>query len=165
MNISKPLLSPLLLKNNNQRRKSTKDLGIGTPRKPIISPLIEETSIISFKTLEHNRDIRETLTLFTQLESDSSTNRLLVRKIEKSFNHQLFENTHSKEKIKALEAQLAATNKRKRKKVETSPNSRFANINQISRTRNRAEITAIGSSSSSEPDEDDDMLDEIVVRG
>ena len=129
----------------------------------MISPLIEETSIISFKTPERRRDIRKSLTLFTSLEADISTNRLLARKIEKSFNNQLFENAYSKEKIKALEAQLEATKSRKRKKVETSPNSRFATINQISRTRNRDEITAISSSPSPEPGEENDILDEIVV--
>ena len=165
MNIAKLLLSPLLLENSNQRRKSTPDLGIGASEESIIPPLINETSIISFKTPKRSRDIRDSFTLFTQLDSDTSTSRLLVRKIEKGFNNQLFDNTHSKERIKALEAQLAATNKRKRKKIETSPNSRFANISQINRTRNGAEITAIGSSSSSEPDEDDDILGEIVVRG
>ena len=116
MNISKPLLSPLLLKNNNQRRKSTKDLGIGTPRKPIISPLIEETSIISFKTLERRYDIRKSLILFTSLEADTSTSRLLAKKIKKSFNNQLFENAYLKEKIKTLETQLETTKSKKKEK-------------------------------------------------
>jgi len=163
LNIARPLLSPLLLENSNQRRKSTKDLGIGAPEEIVESSLLEETSAISFKTPERRRDIKESLTLFTRLEADNSTSRLLARKIEKGFNNQLFENTIAREKIKALETQLEATKSRKRKKVETSPNSRFATTNQINRTRNKDEITRISSSSSPEPEEESDILDEIVV--
>lgn len=72
---------------------------------------------------------------FNQLDDDVPTKRLLFRKITKGFDEKDGLLAQAQLQIQALETQLEAARPRKRKKVETSPNSRFADIEAIQRAQ------------------------------
>ena len=64
--------------------------------------------------------------------------RVLFRKLAKGINEKDFVITQQEHKIKQLESRIMQLEPRKRRKVVISPNSRFADINDII----RAQITA-----------------------
>jgi hypothetical protein len=64
-------------------------------------------------------------------ETDYSTQRLLFRKIVKGFEEQESVLADYELKIRSLEVQLEKARPRKRKKVKTSPNSKFVDIKAI----------------------------------
>jgi hypothetical protein len=60
-----------------------------------------------------------------------ATTRVLFRKIAKGLDDKDFIITKQERKIQALEARVVQLEPRKRRKVRTSPNSKFANIEKI----------------------------------
>jgi hypothetical protein len=70
---------------------------------------------------------------------DSFTQRQLFKKITKGFNEKDSSLVQANMRIEALETQLEIGRPINRKKVETSPNSKFADINRIYAAQQAAE--------------------------
>ena len=98
----------------------------------------------SWVTPKKSEDLKRQLRQFNDEKQVDPSQRLLFRKIQKSFDEKDFQLAMAQQKIQALESQLEVIRPRKRKKVETSPNSKFANIEAIYRVRDEcAEISDI----------------------
>ena len=92
------------------------------------------------------------------------TQKLLFRKIIKGFKEQESVLADHSYRIQSLEVQLEKARPRKRIKVRTSPNSKFADITKIRRTQ-----LAIGEAEPKEEDEkeankSDSTLDYILIK-
>ncbi|KID59393.1 hypothetical protein MAN_10698, partial [Metarhizium hybridum] len=68
------------------------------------------------------------------------TKRLLFRKITKGFDEKDSLLAKAQLQIQALETQLEAARPKRRRKVETSPNSRFADIKAIQHAQEKANV-------------------------
>jgi hypothetical protein len=87
----------------------------------------------------------------------------LFRKIIKGFEEQesaLADNSH---RIQSLEVQLEKARPRKRMKVRTSPNSKFADIAKIRRTQLAAEEAIPKDKDKEEANKSDSTLDCILI--
>ena len=87
-----------------------------------------------------SKDLKVQVLHFSQLESDVPTKRLLFRKITKGFDEKDSLLAKAQLQIQALEAQLEAARPKRRRKVETSPNSRFADIKAIQRAQEEVAV-------------------------
>ena len=99
---------------------------------------------------------------FHQLDDDVPAKRLRSRKITKGADQKdgLLEKT-----LQALEARLAAVKPRKRERVETSPNSRFADIEAVRRARKEGNADENIDSDETKPGLSEIGDDRIVVGG
>ena len=117
---AKPLMSQLLLENNNKPIKSTSQETPTLLLEPLITPL-------PFSTPKGRRDLHLGLrTLANSSHDQLLTQRVLFKKITKGFDKKDFELGEANMRIKELEARLEQLKPRKRRKVQTSPNSKFA---------------------------------------
>lgn len=164
MSVAKPLLSPLLLENSNKGNKDANN-----PHSTLKSPFPtdawqSETSQIAWSTPRRSKDLKVQVLQFNQLDDDVPTKRLLFRKITKGFDEKDCLLAKAQLQIQALEMQLEAVRPKRRKKVETSPNSRFADIEAIRRTQLEVNAAENGKSDGDESavSEIDDAC--IVVR-
>lgn len=135
VSVAKPLLSPLLLENSNKRKKDAK-----SAHNAFRSPLTtyewqSDASQIAWSTPRRSQDLKVQVVQFSQLDDDVPTKRLLFRKITKGFDEKDGLLAEAQLQIQALETQLAAVKPKKRKRVETSPNSRFADIEAVQRAQ------------------------------
>jgi len=128
LNISKPLINRLLLKNSNKVAKEP----LQPSGKDIVPEWIQDSSFGVWKTPQKSEDVREQSRQITRLEStDAATTRVLFRKIAKGLDDKDFIIAEQERKIRALEARVVQLEPRKRRKVRTSPNSKFADIEKI----------------------------------
>ena len=98
-----------------------------------------ETSQVTWSTPKKSTELKAQIVEFQRLqEQDQSTRRLLFWKILKGFEVQESVLADQELKIQSLEAQLEASRPKKRRKVRTSPNSKFADIKAIKRARDEA---------------------------
>jgi 4-hydroxybenzoate polyprenyltransferase len=148
--MTKPLLSPLLLENANGVSTTLSEAQEDLP----IIDWTEETSDVVWETPKGAKDIHQSLARFHKLkDSNTSTRRLLFRKIAKSISLKDTQLASQELKIKELEAEVEVRRTQKRRKVETSPNSKFVNIKAIRKAQLAAqgiEEDEEGSSSSEE---------------
>jgi 4-hydroxybenzoate polyprenyltransferase len=134
--MAKPLLSPLLLENSN--KPAILPVNPGTP---IIAGSIASIqgglrgAPVVWSTPRKARELRDSLDILTQQAQPTTTQRLLFHKIQKVFDEKDVQLATSQYKVQALEARIEAAKARKRKKVKTSPNSKFANIEAIYRAQ------------------------------
>ena len=127
-NASKPLMSRLLLENSNQSLESEL-ADLNKEEGPISSELI---SSVTWSTPRASKDLRFQSQIATQSkELDLPTRRQLFRKIAKGFDEKDYALAQSNLRIQQLETRLEELAPRKRHKVRTSPNSRFADIKAI----------------------------------
>jgi formate dehydrogenase maturation protein FdhE len=156
--MAKPLLSPLLLENSNSKEATSQATESFNRRLIIDSP--QEILFTPRKSTE----IKAQVARFQMLaESNPSTQRLLFRKIIKGFEEQesvLADNGH---KIQSLEVQLEKARPRKRMKVRTSPNSKFADIAKIRRTQLAAGEAMPEEVDEEEANKSDTTLDCILI--
>ena len=68
-------------------------------------------------------------------KNNTRKSRHLIRKISKGLDEKDYQLAVQEERIKALEAQLATLQPRKRKKVKLSPNSKFVDIRAIQKAQ------------------------------
>jgi DDE superfamily endonuclease len=141
--MAKPLMSPLLLENSN--------IAKGTPNQASQS-LIEGSRVsgtsgaspIIWSTPKKSTELKTQAAEFQRLQDqDHLTQRLLFRKIIKGFEEKESVLADHELRIQSLEVQLEKARPKKRRKVRTSPNSKFADIWAIQQTQrevNRAEI-------------------------
>ncbi|KAJ6436170.1 UbiE/COQ5 family methyltransferase [Purpureocillium lavendulum] len=156
VSVAKPLLSPLLLENSNKRKKDAKKAPDAF-RSPFSTPGWQsDASQIAWSTPRRPQDLKVQVLQFNQLDDDVPTKRLLFRKITKGFDEKDGLLAEAQLQIQALETQLAAAKPKKRKRVETSPNSRFADVEAVRRAQ--AEVNA---AENGDPDRTEDELSEI----
>ncbi|KAF4630035.1 hypothetical protein G7Y89_g8107 [Cudoniella acicularis] len=99
----------------------------------------ENISLVSWGTPRVARDIRIQAETITRLgESDLPTRRQLFRKITKGFEEKEYALAQAELRIKQLEAQIDQLEPRKRRKVQTSPNSKFADIRAVEEAQIKA---------------------------
>jgi 4-hydroxybenzoate polyprenyltransferase len=122
---AKPLMSRLLLENSNKLIESTSQKTPTSLLEPPKTPL-------PFYTPKGRRDLHLGLhTLASSSYNQLPTQRLLFRKITKGFDKKDFELGKANMRIKELEARLEQLKPRKRRKVQTSPNSKFTTTRAI----------------------------------
>ena len=90
--------------------------------------------------------------------------RTLFRKVERAFNRKEFEITTLQRKVDSLMAELDNKKGGRRKKVEMSPNSKFASIKEIKRAQRLAEPVT-ESSDESECSDSSEMIESCIEVG
>jgi len=139
--LSKPLASPLLLENSNAGKEaSIKPQDNSPPAKaPFSLPLRVRGPLGPMLTPRRAEDLKRALnTMEKDHDINIRTSRLLKRKITKGFDEKDYRVAMLEEENKALKARLEALRPKKRKKVELSPNSKFADIEAIRRAQIKA---------------------------
>ncbi|GKT92706.1 transposase [Colletotrichum tofieldiae] len=81
------------------------------------------------------KDLAGQLKLFTELDNDASTQRLLFMKVKKGFSEQAYSLATAQHKLELLQAQVTNTAARKRRTVQIDPNTKFANIKDIQKAQ------------------------------
>jgi hypothetical protein len=156
VSMAKPLMSRLLLENSNQ------ELEIGAPEDFQTAVEVEESSIV-WSTPKASKEFRLQLNTLTKtLHDNIPTRRLLFKKAIKAFDQKDFALGQAEMKIQQLEAKLDQLQPRKKRRVQTSPNSRFADIQAIQRAQIAAgdqEIVAIESDSAGDSEATEDCIE------
>ncbi len=109
------------------------------------------------------RDLRDQLYRFNQQIQSTTTQRHLFQKVQKAFDEKEIQLATSQQRIRSLEAQVEAGRARKRKKVNLSPNSKFANIEAIQRAQLEAGEAVDKPDESSESDLPSELGSCIIV--
>jgi 4-hydroxybenzoate polyprenyltransferase len=155
--MAKPLLSPLLLENSNSGKETLQ----ASQSESI--PSVIDSSLILLSTPRKSTEVKAQVTRYQNLGiNDPSTQRILFRKIIKGFEDQESILASNSYKIQSLEVQLEKARPRKRMKVRTSPNSKFADISSIRRTQ-LAAGEPINREEEEEGDKSDSTLDCILI--
>ena len=128
-------MSRLLLENSNKAKEKTSEIQ-NTPYSA--SQLLADSSQVQWSTPRKSRELRDQIQIFTKLDAEPSTNKLLFRKITKAFDEKDSLLATAERRVDQLERQLEAVRPKKRKKVRTSPNSKFVNIEAIQQAQNEA---------------------------
>ena len=156
--MAKALLSPLLLENSNARINTLQASQSESTPSRIDSPLV----ILS--TPRKSIEIKAQVARFQKLgDDDPSTQRLLFRKIIKGFEEQESILADHSYRIQSLEVQLEKARPRKRMKVRTSPNSKFADISDIRRAQLAAGDVQNRDEDKDEGNKSDSTLDCILI--
>ena len=95
---------------------------------------------------------------------DLSTRRVLFRKIAKGIDEKDFVIAQHELRIKQLEARVEQLEPRKRRKVKTSPNSKFAGIEAIKKAQIEAGDRQIEAEDSESSDDSASTIDCIEVQ-
>jgi len=121
-------MSPLLLENSNKSIDST----LPKPQEtPILPPEVFNTSI-EVQTPKVRKNLYLQIRALASGSHDQlPTQRLLFKKIVKRIDKKDFELGRANMKIKELEERLEQLRPKKRRKVKTSPNSKFVIIRAI----------------------------------
>ncbi|KAI1002383.1 hypothetical protein K3495_g5818 [Podosphaera aphanis] len=94
-----------------------------------------ETLLVLLLTPRKKDELRGQLRLPSEGKYDKNAQRLLFRQIQKRFEEKDYQIAAAQQKIGALESQVEAGRARKRRRVQTDPNSKFADIESIRRAR------------------------------
>ena len=125
VNVSKPLINRLLLENSNK----LVDQAPKTLEMELAPDWNVDGSFVSWETPHKGKDIREQARQVVKLgDVDSATSRVLFRKVAKGLDEKDFVIAQHELRIKQLEARVVQLEPRKRRKVQTSPNSKFVGI-------------------------------------
>ncbi|KAK7928879.1 transposase [Apiospora marii] len=134
--VAKPLTSPLLLENSNRKRpEETTQVSASQDKAltPIQTPLANS---VLWSTPKRCIDLERQIRHFHQLgQSDPTTQRQLFRKIQKGYHEKDSLLANAELQIQSLKEKLELARPRKKRKVQISPNSRFASIESIQCTR------------------------------
>jgi DDE superfamily endonuclease len=156
--MAKPLMSPLLLENSNVSQSTPKAL------KSSNNGLAIDTPLALLSTPRKSIELKAQVARFQTLDqSDFATQRFLFRKIIKGFEEQESTLVDHSYRIHSLEVQLEKARPRKRMKVRTSPNSKFADIADIRRTQIAAGEAIIEGNDEEGSNHSDSTLDCIEI--
>ena len=126
--MSKPLMNRLLLENSNQQDEQVSE----TSRNKLVLDWNLDKSMVAWVTPQKSKDIRKQARQILVLgETNPSTCRVLFRKVAKGLDDKDFIIAKQELQIKQLEARVEQLEPRKRRKVQTSPNSRFTGIGAV----------------------------------
>ena len=154
VSMAKPLMSRLLLNSTSTPAKQGDQVCTELSDGHRSEKWMTETSAVSWSTPKKRNELHGQLSLFSTLEKDQNTQRLLFRKVQKGFDQQAYELAVAQRRIEALQAEVDAGRARKRRKVRMSPNSKFADIEAIRRAQIEAgevEESTVGSSDAENP--------------
>ncbi|KAK8121468.1 transposase [Apiospora kogelbergensis] len=128
-------------------------------------PNASMAGIFVWSTPKKSIDLQRQLRGFHQLQqTDLPTQRQLFRKIQKGFDEKDYLLMDAELRIQALETKLDLAKPRKRKRVELSPNSKFATIEDIQKTEETINEALIGESDSDTSSVSTVTLDCIIVQ-
>ncbi|KAK8013654.1 transposase [Apiospora marii] len=154
VSMAKPLLSPLLVGNTSyttsdpaKTEPEGSSRALCTPRNTI------RGSDIIWSTPRKSVEFKEQVRLANLLEENTVTQRQLFRNVRKAFDEKDVQVAILGKQVEALQIQLEAERPRKRRKVDLSPNSRFARIEDIQRTQ----IAVRGAGISSDEESDSEI--------
>ena len=164
VSIARPLLSPLLLENSTTRVSSqVKPIIDRTHRSRPIQEWDSATSIVTWSTPRKSADLQDQLAQYNQLSQPSSTQRLLFRKVQKGFEEKDYQLATLQRTVQGLEKQIETIRPRKKKKVQISPNSKFADIETIYKAQIEAGEKTDGMVESRDPELPSEQEDCIIV--
>jgi hypothetical protein len=130
--MSKPLMNRLLLENSNKAAEETP----ATSGNVEVPEWNQDGSFILWETPRKSEDVRQQARQIMGLEqADTTTARVLFRKVAKGLDEKDFLIAQHERRIQQLEARVQQLEPRKRRKVRTSPNSKFASIEDIYRAQ------------------------------
>jgi 4-hydroxybenzoate polyprenyltransferase len=136
VNMAKPLLSIQLLENTKKAAARAKmDDTTRKRRIELVTPVPISIKKVVLSTPRASREIRTLHGFFDEGNHSIATQRLLFRKVEKGYDEKDWQLKMALRENELLKARLEAMAPVKRKKVETSPNSRFVNIRAIRRAQ------------------------------
>lgn len=128
VSVAKPLMSPLLLENSN---KST-NLTLSKPQETLIQPPEVFDTSVELQTPKVRKDLYfQIRTLASGSHDQLPTQRLLFRKVIKGIDEKEYELGKANMRIRELEERLEHLRPKKKRKVQTSPNSKFATTRAI----------------------------------
>jgi 4-hydroxybenzoate polyprenyltransferase len=160
--MAKPLMSPLLLENSNSSKTTLEVTSQATQSSNEYSEI--DSQQVIWSTPKKSTEITAQAIEFQKLQDQGlSTQRLLFRKIRKGFEEQESVLVDYELKIQSLEAELEKARPKKRRKVRTSPNSKFVNIEQIRKAQIEAEGAEIIDDDEEEANKSDSTLDCIEI--
>lgn len=152
-------MSPLLLENSN---KST-DPTLLKPQETLIQPLEVSSNSIELQTPKVRKDLYQQIrTLASGSHDQLPTQRLLFKKVIKKINEKEYKLRKANMKIKELEERLEHLRPRKKRKVQTSPNSKFTTTRAIKEAQIAAgerQITADESESGEKSDSTESCIE------
>jgi hypothetical protein len=153
-------MNRLLLENSNKpTEQATKTL-----EKELGPDWNVEGSFINWETPQRSKDIREQARQITKLgDTDTATCRVLFRKVAKGLDQKDFVIAQHELRIKQLEARVVQLEPRKRRKVQTSPNSKFVRIRAIRQAQIEAGDRQIDEEDSGLSEDSDSTIDCIIV--
>ena len=131
-NSTKPLMNRLLLENSNNLEEESK-------KRKAEEPLPEwnaDQSAFKVPTPKKLEDVREQVYSISRLgKAATPTARVLFRKVSKAVDQRDFVIAQHERRIQQLEARVQQLEPRKRRKVRTSPNSKFVRIEAIKKAQ------------------------------
>jgi hypothetical protein len=131
-NIAKPLINRLLLENSNKAIK----LSLGTSENVLALKWNQDGSYIIYVTPQKSKDIRQHIQVITRSRGlDLPICRVLFMKMLKSLDEKYFIIAQHEHQIKQLKARGIELEPRKRRKVRTSPNSKFTSVKAIKKAQ------------------------------
>ncbi|OHW97453.1 transposase [Colletotrichum incanum] len=132
VSMAKPLMSPLMLPStpgpSDQACK-------GQSGSKEAEGWASASSAVAWSTPRKMKDLAGQLKLFTELDNDASTQRLLFMKVKKGFSEQAYKLATAQHKLELLQAKVTSTAVRKRTAVQLDPNTKFANIKDIQKAQ------------------------------
>ena len=138
---SKPLLSPLLLENNNKNKSQAANDISTTSVNGLATPIgLQADSEVVFSTPSKPQDVHRLFATFETSEQSDRTRRLLFQKIYKGFSQQAFEKAISERKVESLTKEVEARRPTKKRRVEIDPNTKFASIWDIKSAQLMAQL-------------------------
>ncbi|TIC95880.1 Tigger transposable element-derived protein 2 [Colletotrichum higginsianum] len=138
VSMAKPLMSSLLLPTTPKPSASSDQVSKGQSggkEGKEAEGWASASSAVVWSTPRKMKDLAGQLKLFTELENDAFTQRLLFRKVKKGFSEQAYELATAQHKLELLQAQVTNTAARKRRTVQIDPNTKFANIEDIQKAQ------------------------------
>jgi len=162
VSVTKPLMSPLLVKKKTPGKENTPQSVFRTITAASATPAaygIDEGVIFT------PRKAREVGAQLKATVGRPTAQRLLFRKVEKSLDLKDFEITRLRQKIEALEAEVERLKPTKRKKVVLDPNVRFATIADIRKAQRDAGREIKEDSEASEGSKSDSEPEDCIVVG
>ncbi|CCF39895.1 transposase [Colletotrichum higginsianum] len=136
--MAKPLMSSLLLPTTPKPSASSDQVSKGQSRGKEgreAEGWASASSAVVWSTPRKMKDLAGQLKLFTELDNDASTQRLLFMKVKKGFNEKAYELATAQHKLELLQAQVTNTTVRKRKAVQLDPNTKFATISDVQKAQ------------------------------
>jgi hypothetical protein len=159
--MSKPLMNRLLLENSNQPATEPPEASGQTGA---LDWNLNGSSI-EWVTPQKSEDIRKQAYQIMALgDTDAATCRVLFRKVAKSLDNKDYVIAEQELRIKQLEARLEQLGPRKRRKVRTSPNSKFAEIDTIKQAQIEAGDRQADAEDSDSSENSDSTMDCIIVQ-
>jgi hypothetical protein len=120
VSVAKALMSPLLLKTNNNASSAVNSIPDTTVGSRAIENWESAGSTVAWSTPRKAKDLQGQLRLYSQLDQPTSTQRLLFRKVQKAFDEKDYALAISQRENLSLKAQLEAARPRKKKRRSRS---------------------------------------------